>query len=220
MARVSLLSASVVVFVAAGCAAKPTMIVSEPPGAFIKVDGANKGSSPVEHTFDFKRKGTYVVQGTLARYLPTEVVVTREDMPASGALKIALEPDDAWAATTTSEATNRWLRIHVNPAFKSEDMWRRIVDSVMTRYSTIEQMDPVSGHIRSAAEIQRFQRSGDLFLVRTQIVGTISSDEPLVYRLKIISESSADGIRWSPYDRIFRADAQLIEDLQNRLSVR
>ena len=209
-----------IALVLAGCTAKPTTILSEPEGAYIKVDGANKGSAPVEHTFRFGQKQTHVVQATLASYLPAEVLVTREDLNrARGMLKIPLERDTAWAETTTSQATNRWLRVQVNSAYTLEDMWRRVVDIVSSRYSIIEQLDADSGYIRSATETRRFQRAGEQFLVRTQVVGTISSSDPLVYRIKIISESS-DGLgAWVPYDRIFKDDAQLIEEFQNRLTI-
>ena len=204
-----------------GCSSNlTTLILTEPPGAFVKVGSTNKGPAPVEHRFDFSEKHQEVVQATLAGYFPVREVVTRQDLNPGEALTIALEADPLWAETIESQATNRWLRIHVNPDFALDDMWTRIVDSISSRYSVIEVLDPVSGYVRSAAETRTFQSRGKMVAARTQIIGTISSNEPLVYKLKIISDSSIAGGPWMPYDRVFKDDAQLIDELQNRLSIR
>ena len=209
----------VTVLLAAGCGPKSTTIMTEPSSAFIKVDGSNKGASPVDHVFDYRDKNHAVVQATLAGYIPVEQVV-RRDQTNDGVLTIALEPDPLWAETIESEATNRWLRIHVSPDFDQMSMWKRVVDSVTTRYSILEQLDPDSGYLLSTTETRRFQRQGELIRVRTKIIGAISSDEPLIYRVKIVSDYSENNGPWLPYDRVFKADAELVEELQNRLGIR
>jgi hypothetical protein len=219
MLRTSRLAMSAAALATLGCAAKTTTIMTEPTGAFVKVGHVNKGDAPVEHEFDFRGREHVIVQATLAGYIPTERLVEKQDI-RDGKLRLALEADPAWAETTESEATNRWLRVQVRSDFAPEDMWRRVVDAVTSRYEVIEQLDPVSGYILSAAETRTYQRSGELFRIRTQIVGSVSSEQPLIYRIKIKSHSSVSNGPWMEYDRVFKDDAELIEELQGRLSVR
>jgi hypothetical protein len=204
---------------AVGCGPETTTIRTEPTGAFVKVDGDNKGTAPVTHDFDYRGNRHAVVQATLAGYIPVEQVVDRKETK-NGMLVIALEPDPVWAETTESEAANRWLRIHVAEEYDEPEMWKRIVDSVTTRYSVIEQMDPDSGYILSAAETRRFQRTGEMIAIRTKIVGAVSSEQPLIYRIKIVADWSKNGGPWMQYDRVFKDDAELVEELHSRLSIR
>lgn len=100
-------------------------------------------------------------------------------------------------------------------------MWQILVDAVTNRYSNIEQMDPSSGYIRSAPITKTYPNAlhGE-YSIRTQFIGSIVSTDPLVYKMKIQSEYSDHPNQWIPFNRIFTADQQLIEELQNRLGLK
>ena len=141
----------------------------------------------------------------------------------------------ALEVTTTSEAANNWLRVQVEPSLAPDAVWQKLVDSVTGDYSSLEMLDAASGYMRSVYNIRRFGQpgSGAEFVVRTRFICTISSKSPLVYKMKIESEWSAPqrvgGLfapqqsvqsDWLPYDRVFKPDAQLVEELQSRLGVK
>jgi hypothetical protein len=210
--------ACVLVAFAAGCSSpKTALIVSEPTGAFIQVDGNNVGRAPVEATFNFGRSGISVVSASMVGYFRAETRVTRDTFEKQ--IPIALMADESWRATTTSEATNSWLRIQINPTLQPDAVWQKIVDSITNRYSSIEQTDVQSGYLRSTAMVRRFPSPHGEFRIRTRFLCSISSREPLVYKLKVEADRADHGDEWGPYSRIFKEDATLIEELQNRLGL-
>ncbi|MCC6739961.1 MAG: PEGA domain-containing protein [Planctomycetia bacterium] len=206
----------------AGCdSTRSILINSEPAGAFIQVDGQNAGNAPITQTFDFGAKYTFVVTGSMTGYFTEEVVLTKKH-PAVRTLevKLVLQEDEAWKATTTSEATNAWLRIQVDPKLTSEQMWQKLIDAVTSAYSSLEQMDSSSGYIRSVATVRKFRSPKGQISVRTRFTGSIAQKEPLLYKLKIEAEVSTNGSDWSPYSRVFKEDEALIEELQSRLGTK
>jgi hypothetical protein len=132
----------------------------------------------------------------------------------------------ALEVTTTSDAANNWLRVQVDPSLAPDVVWQKLVDSVTGSYPSLEMLDAASGYMRSVYNIKTFgqPRAGAEFIVRTRFICTISSKSPLVYKMKIESEWSAPqrGLQedWFPYDRVFKPDAQLVEELQSRLGVK
>jgi hypothetical protein len=197
----------------------PISISSEPAGAFILVDGQNAGNAPMSHDFVLGAKYTYVVTASMTGYFPEEVVLSKRH-PAirAGELRMVLLEDEAWKATTTSEATNNWLRIQIDPKLSQEAVWQKLVDAVTSAYSSLEQLDNTSGYIRSVATVSKFHGPKGQFAVRTRFTGSISQKDPVVlYKLKIESEISWNGGDWSPYTRVFKVDAALIDELQSRL---
>jgi len=128
----------------------------------------------------------------------------------------------ALQVTTTSDAANNWLRVQVDPSLAPDVVWQKIVDSVTGCYPSLEMIDAASGYMRSVYTIRTFGKPGSAgaFIVRTRFICSISSKTPLVYKLKIESDWSTPQQDWASYDRVFKQDAQLVEELQNRLGVK
>jgi hypothetical protein len=101
-------------------------------------------------------------------------------------------------------------------------VWQKLVDSVTGCYPSLEMIDAASGYMRSVYNIRKFGRpgSGEEFEVRTRFICTISSKSPLVYKMKIESEWSTPQQDWAPYERVFKPDAELVEELQSRLGIK
>lgn len=208
----------------AGCRSTPEQITvtTDPPGATIRVDGQNLGASPVQFTVgDIDARGKIVVTATMQGHL-TEQAVLSEDSPAlrDGHLALVLAADEAYSATTTNEATNNWLRVQVDPAIPERDVWQRLVDSITSRYSSVEQLDDASGYIRTIFVVKRFQGSRGSLEIRNRLIATIASRNPLVYKFKIESDASDGQGNHVPYDRVFKEDAALIEEIQSRLGAK
>ena len=99
-------------------------------------------------------------------------------------------------------------------------VWQKLVDSVTSRYPSLEMIDNASGYMRSVYAVRKFKNPRSEFQVRTRFICSISSKDPLVYKLKIESETADVRQDWSPYSRVFKEDAQLVEELQSRLGVK
>ena len=208
----------------AACRSYPEQITvtTEPPGATIRVDGQNLGASPVQVPVgDLAARRKIVVTATMQGHLQEQSVLS-EDSPArrDGHLSLILAADEAYIATTTNEATNAWLRVQVDPALAESDVWQRLVDSITSRYSSVEQLDDSSGYIRTIYVVKRFQGPRGAHEVRNRLIATISSRNPLVYKFKIESDASDGQGNYVPYDRVFKEDAALIEEIQSRLGAK
>jgi uncharacterized protein YdeI (BOF family) len=207
------------VFSVVGCSGIRTInISSEPTAAFIQVDGQNVGVTPLAQTLDFANHRSHLISASLTGYFTEEVAISGYHYAVkTGDLRLVLKEDEAWKATTVSEATNNWVRIQVDPKLTSELVWQKLVDSVTSAYSSLEQMDNSSGYLRSLATSRTFAGPKGKFTVRTRFTGSIAQKEPLVYKLKIEADISWNGAEWTPYARVFKTDAALIEEIQSRL---
>jgi hypothetical protein len=222
MARlINSIAACLLMALAAGCATAPTEVISDPEGAFIKVNGTGLGGSPQNYTFDLNKLPVYQVTASKDGYFDCNVTVDANDPTQNGVLKLALQPDPSWQETTVSDATNRWLHVQISAGITQDEAWQKIIDSVTTRYASLEQLDSSSGYLRSTLISRTFKNpmTGD-FTIRTQFLGAVASKEPLVYKMEIRAEQSTPSGDWVPYDRVFKEDAQLIDELQNRLGLK
>lgn len=196
-------------------------VTSDPTGAMIQVDNRNVGEAPVLTRLDFDRKKEYLVTAVKPGYFTEEELVGEDSAAADEKkLRFVLMEDEAWKVTTTSEATNAWLRFQVDPKFAEPDVWQKLVDSVTSRYSSLEQMDAASGYMRTVSQVRRFRSPSGEFRVRTRFLCSMSSRSPLVYKFRIEAERSDPSGDWIPYERVFKEDAALIEELSNRLGVK
>lgn len=199
-------------------------ITSDPPGAFIKANQTNVGVSPLTYEYDTRSMPAFTVTAELEGYFPESIVI-RKDSRASttGQIQLAMRQNPVWQETTTSRATNTWLRLQITPELTQETSWQKIVDAVTTSYDSLEQLDPLSGYLRSTAQSRRWdlRDTRGIFEVRTQFLGSVSSKEPLIYKMKIKADFRWGGSGdWQPYERVFSKDADLIEELTNRLGLK
>lgn len=199
----------------AGCAVPETSIVSKPAGATVAINGVTMGTTPIPHRFDFKQTPTSIVVASKTGYLNEELILTKESPGIQdNQLNIVLAEDEAYKVTTMSDAGNNWLRVPVDPSLPPDVVWQKIVDSVTSSYPSLEMIDAVSGYMRSVYSIRRFKGPNGDIQVRTRFICSISSKTPLVYKIKIESEMSVPHQNWASYDRVFKEDAQLIEEIQ------
>ncbi|HEV7299513.1 MAG TPA: PEGA domain-containing protein [Tepidisphaeraceae bacterium] len=207
---------------AIGCGPTTLQVRSTPPGATVMVDGNAVGTTPTPAKFDFGKKSFYEVSANKVGYIgASQTVASGSAIAKRGYVNFDLIPDQAYTQTTVSDAANNWRRIQVDKQFDKAAAWQRMIDSVTTRYSNLEQMDQASGYLRSVGLTRTFRTPGrGEFSVRTYFIGTIAQAEPLVYKVKIVSERSEVPGMWEPYDRVFTGDQELIDELQNRLGTK
>jgi hypothetical protein len=205
-----------------GCAAKPTAITAQPEGVFVSVNGQGVGNAPTNYTFDFGQRPSYVLKGTKTGFFDAELNVTPDASGLKeGRINLALQPDPAYRETTVTEANNKWLRIQVSPDVKPDSVWQKMIDTVTGRYVNLEQLDNASGYLRSVSVSKTYKHPvRGAFSIRTQFLAAIAQKEPLVYKVRIQSDISEAPGQWSPYDRVFTEDAQMLEELQSRLGLK
>ena len=211
---------------------RPLLIISEPGFATVTVGERRSGDqevgrTPVEHTFNFAdREKRYKVVISKPGYFDQKFHITEPDLIGLGSdeFEVILEEDPAWTSTSESEATNRWLRIPINPAIDHAGAWQKVIDSVTTVYNSLEQLDQVSGYIRSAPRLRQYDTGPEgTYYVRTQFIGSISSMDPLTYKIKLIAKKRLEvesNENWKDFERVFAEDAQLVEELLNRLGLK
>ena len=206
---------------------KLVTISSSPIGTKVEVDGVNVGESPVQHEFDFDNLSkTYKVIVSKRGYCNGQMLVNYNSLPLNeGNIRFELEEDPVWIATDWSDATNKWLRVPIDPSISYDDAWQKVVDSVTSVYDSLDQLDQTSGYFRSTPYIREFEAcSTGAYYIRTQMIGTVASKSPLVYKFKLISnvrlKEQSEEFAWKDYDRVFRSDTQLIEELLNRLGLK
>lgn len=208
-----------------GCSGvQKVAIISEPEEAFIKVNGVNVGKTPVNYDFNFKKRVQYKIVASKDGYQDAKVRVLKNNPGIrSGAVNVVLQEDPAYKATAFSDATNTWRRIAIDKNFTVEETWQRVIDSVTSVYDGLEQLDNSSGYLRSVRKTRAFGSGTKRFFIRTQFIGSFSGTAPLTYKYKIRSETKLEkesDESWEPYDRVFKNDAELSEELDTRLRVK
>ena len=205
---------------------KSAVIRSTPSQASVRVGEHDVGQTPTSHSFDFSdRRRRYMVTVSKTGYFDRVVTVTEGSGGIrSGTIDVVLEENPAWTTTSESEATNKWLRIAVDRSIAYDNAWQKIIDSVTSVYDSLEQLDQTSGYLRSTPRVREFAKGpAGPFLVRTQFIGSISSKDPLTYKIKLTSTTRAKSDaaeNWKEFDRVFSEDAQLVEELQSRLGLK
>ena len=205
---------------------KTAMIQSQPSLVNVKVGNVELGQTPIEYTFDFaNRNRRYTLEFSKVGYFDKVVSISENSSQlTSGTITAKLEEDPAYTTTAESEATNKWLRIPIDPVINRADTWQKVIDSVTSLYDSLEQLDQASGYLRSTPRIKVFSKGPEgPFFVRTQFIGSISSADPLTYKIKVISKRRLKGEsdeNWKEFDRVFSEDALLVEELTNRLGLK
>lgn len=211
-------SVALVAIVVSGCGERMVAITTQPAEAVLVVNGRNLGPAPKTHQFTFRDEAVYSVTAFKEGFYNEVVTLTKDsDAIHAGILNLVLEPDHCWTSTTISQATNTWLRLPVDPGLSREVIWQKVVDAVTTRYDSLEQIDAASGYLRSSPRLKSFKVNGTTVALRNQFYCAQASFDPLVYKVKVVSERSVAGTDWKPYGRIFKADADLVNELMVRM---
>lgn len=199
------------------CATRAVLITAEPHAAFIQIDGTTLGRAPRRWVFDFAEKPTFTVSATAPGYFRAETTVTKDSLDARE-IKLVLVEDPSWRATTASDAANAWVRLSCSADLPPDQVWQKLVDALTDRFASLEQIDATSGYLRTAPFQRRFRGPDGDFKIRTRVVSALASRQPLVYKLKIECERAENEGDWQAWNRPFKEDAALLEELQGRLA--
>jgi len=207
---------------ATGCASNQKMIISDPPEASVSINGQLVGITPLKYNFDFNARSKYEISITKDGYIAVDRLLYSETpMASQSELHYNLERDPAWDDTSESPFTNQWQQISISPDYNKQTMWPLLVQTVTEHYSGIQVMDAQSCYISSLPRVKSYtSSSGAQCYLRTYMIGSIFTSSPLIYQVKIVAERSDGGDNWVPWQRVYRQDKELVEEIQQRLGIK
>lgn len=182
------------------------------------VDGVRSGAGRVEITV--MGNSCVTVRAEKVGYL--DEVVTFCNRKTTGKLPrtffMEMRRDDSWDASIQTDIAN--IDVEVQSSRDFDDAWR-IINQIVTSYiDVIEITDKETGYLRTAWEVQSFSQN----TIRTRIILRLGSDDPLSFRLKLVSEyantpqtSVKSDELFREWDRVLRKYANLVQEAQGRM---
>jgi len=200
------------------CGAKQIVVSSE-SGANIIVDGREVASGSAK--IKIPKLTTVNVQVKKAGYITASRDYQNAKtvkLPKSEFIK--LEINDAFENSISTDVANRNIDIPTNANKSEEEVWKLLSRVVLDYFDVLETMDQKTGYIRTAWVLNKFKAAN----VRTRLIVKFGSNNPLTYKVKLMSElappltSVKSDEQYQEWDRILRSYEPLIQDLRSRLA--
>lgn len=138
------------------------------------------------------------------------------DLPKS--YYIEMVRDDSYDASIQTDIAN--IDMEVRAGKNYNDSWRLVNQIVASYIDAIEITDKETGYIRTSWEVQSFSQN----TIRTRIIVKLGSDDPLTFKIKLVSEYSTAPLTsvksdelFREWDRVLRKYANLMSEVQSRL---
>jgi hypothetical protein len=131
---------------------------------------------------------------------------------------IKLQRDDAYDASVQTDIAN--IDIEIKTSLNKDDAWKLLNQIILNYLDVIEITDKETGYIRTAWQLKTFKQN----TIRTRIIAKQSSDDPLAFKIKLISEESRRALTsvksdelYREWDRVLRKYKDVISEAQSRL---
>ena len=131
---------------------------------------------------------------------------------------IKLQRDDAYDASVQTDISNIDIEIKTN--LDKDAAWKLLNQIILNYLDVIEITDKETGYIRTAWQLKTFKQN----TIRTRIIAKQSSDDPLAFKIKLISEESRRALTsvksdelFREWDRVLRKYKDVISEAQSRL---
>ncbi|HET8753010.1 MAG TPA: hypothetical protein VFM59_01530 [Salinimicrobium sp.] len=132
---------------------------------------------------------------------------------------INMKNDDAFDASVQTDIANVDIEVKVTTMDKDK-AWKLINQIVLNYIDVIEMTDKETGYLRTAWSLQTFQQNS----IRTRVIVKESSSDPLVFKVKLVSEESQntmtsvkDDHLFKEWDRVLRSYTNVFSELQARV---
>ncbi|MES2373222.1 MAG: PEGA domain-containing protein [Bacteroidota bacterium] len=203
-----------------GIAAEKVTITTSPQTARVYVNGVQMGTGKVEIkvskndclTVEVKQEGyigesrTYCVKKGMA------------DPPSTD--YIQLQEDESYTSSIESNIANTEIQVNVNATKSREDAWKQMVGTVLDKFDVLENSDEKAGYLRTSWVGMSFKAN----TIRIRMIVKQSSEKPLVYKVKFVSEASGRSStaynadeQFRPYNRILKKYDGFLDELVTRL---
>lgn len=194
-------------FITETVAAEKVVITTYPQTARIYVNGVQMGTGKIEIkvskndclTVEVKQEGyiqesrTYCVKKGMA------------DPPSTD--YIQLQEDESYTSSIESNIANTEIQINVNANKSREDAWKQVISTILDKFDVLENSDEKAGYLRTSWVGMSFKAN----TVRIRFIVKQSSEKPLVYKVKFVSEASGKSStaynadeQYRPYNRILK----------------
>jgi len=132
---------------------------------------------------------------------------------------IEMQRDDAYDASVQTDIANVDIEVKVDNMDKDQ-AWKLINQIVLTYIDVIEMTDKETGYLRTAWQLKTFRQS----TVRSRIIVKEASTDPLVFKVKLVSEMSPIAMvsvksdeLFKEWDRVLRSFSNVIPEFQARV---
>jgi hypothetical protein len=132
---------------------------------------------------------------------------------------LELKVDDAYIASIQTDIANNDIELVCNTQTKDK-AWRLMNQIILAHFDVIEMTDKETGYLRTAWSLQTFKQNS----IRTRVILKQSGENPVVFKVKLVSEESglprtsvkSDQL-FREWDRVLRAYSSIISELQARI---
>ena len=132
---------------------------------------------------------------------------------------VEMQRDDSYDASIQTDIANIDIELKCNTMDKDK-AWKLVNQIVLTYIDVIEMTDKETGYLRTAWSLKAFRQN----TVRTRMIVKESSSDPLVFKVKLISEASglpmtsvkSDEL-YKEWDRVLRSYSNVISEFQARI---
>jgi hypothetical protein len=208
-----------VVFMQATASEKVTVTTS-PQSARIYVDGIQMGTGKV--VVKVAKNACVTVEVKMEGFIQeTRTYCDRKgitDPPSSD--YVQLLEDESYTSSIESNIANTEVQINVNPSKTKEEAWKEIVSVVLEKFDVLENSDEKSGYLRTSWVGMSFKSN----TIRIRFIVKQSSESPLVYRAKFVSEASGKSgtaynadEQYRPFNRILKKYDGFLDELTTKL---
>ena len=132
---------------------------------------------------------------------------------------IEMKRDDAYDASIQTDIANVDIEMKVTQMDKDK-AWKLVNQIVLSYIDVIEMTDKETGYLRTAWSLKTFRQN----TVRTRIIVKESSSDPLVFKVKLVSEAAGIAMAsvksdelYKEWDRVLRSYSDVIGEFQARV---
>ena len=132
---------------------------------------------------------------------------------------VEMKRDDSYDASVLTDIANVDIELKCEKLSKDQ-AWKLINQIVLTYIDVIEMTDKETGYLRTSWSLKSFKQN----TVRTRIIVKEASTDPLVFKVKLISESSGLPLTsvksdelYKEWDRVLRSYSDVIGEFQARV---
>ncbi len=131
---------------------------------------------------------------------------------------IEMRRDDSYDASIQLDIANIDMEVRTEEAY--DGAWKLINQIVVNYIDAIEITDKETGYIRTSWEVQSYTQN----TIRTRIIVKLGSEDPLAFKIKLVSEISRQPLTsvkadelFREWDRVLRKYANMMPEIQSRL---
>jgi hypothetical protein len=133
---------------------------------------------------------------------------------------IAMQPDESFTSSIQSEMTNIEIPMTVKKDRNKEDAWKIIVNTILSKFDVLENNDEKLGYLRTSWVGATFKAN----TIRMRIIVKQASEDPLIYKIKFVSESSgrsgtafSSDEQYKAFNRILKKYDGFLDEITTKL---